>query len=179
MKKLVLLVIATVVALLASLYFRLGADKDVVITLEEVGPYQVAYKNHLGEYHKIVPIIEEVEKWMKSLGLKCQVSFGEYLDNPESVANDRLRSRGGCVLESAPPMVLPPGIAIGSIPHKRYVKAVFEGAPSLGPLKVYPKMRDFIEEKNLTHEGSIIELYEVLPDNRVRTTFLFPVTPVQ
>ncbi|MES2855436.1 MAG: GyrI-like domain-containing protein [Bdellovibrionota bacterium] len=173
MKKLIFLVFASVVALLAVLYFKLGADKPVSIALEERGPYSVIFKPHLGAYYKIVPTIEEIEKWAKANGIGCKLTFGEYFDDPEKVDEDRLRSRAGCILETAPPMVMPKDYSVGSIPMGRFAVAIFEGAPSLGPVKVYPQVFEFLDEQKLSHSGSIIEIYEILPENKVRTTYLF------
>lgn len=152
----------------------LGVFKPVVISEKRAGPFQMLYKTHIGPYHKIVPLIEEVEKWSRSQGLDCKLSFGEYLDNPETTEEPRLRSRGGCIVDRFPE-TLPEGFEKQSLPEKNYVTAVFEGSPGIGPMKVYPKAFEYIQEQRLTRDGeSVIEIYEIHSPESMTTTYYFP-----
>lgn len=192
MKFLIASVLIAAFGLVFTLIVRLGGFKDVKLADEELGPLKTVSKVHVGAYHKIVPVIVEVETWARHNGENCRLSFGEFLDDVDSVPEDRLRSNGGCVVEKnwshessgAKPHEsheahesheLPEGFSYREIPRHRYVTAEFEGAPSIGPLKVYPKARRKIEEQGLVLDGPIIELYEVLPEEKVRTKYLFPV----
>lgn len=162
-----------------------GAFKSVSVALDERGPYIVLYKSHIGPYHKIVSVIEEVEKWAQSNNLKCRLSFGEYFDDPRTVEEGRLNSRGGCLID---PLVndekkifekiknkLPQDYKTAEIEKTRAVVALFTGAPGIGPLKVYPKAEEFIFENKLTRKGSVIEIYEVFDRRSMQTTYLWPV----
>jgi effector-binding domain-containing protein len=161
-----------------------GAFKSVTINEDERGPYTIVYKEHTGPYHKIVATIEEVEKWEHENGLKCRLSFGEYFDDPRIVEEGRLRSRGGCLID---PVIkeeaakieslkssLPADFKVDIIPKTKAVVALFTGAPSIGPMKVYPVAEDYIREKNLKRKGSIVEIYEVFDRNNMQTTYLWP-----
>jgi len=193
MKLLIATVLIAAVVLVLAFVVRLGGFKDVKLADEELGPLRTVAKVHVGAYHKAVPVIVEVETWAHNNGENCRLSVGEFLDDVETVPEDRLRSNGGCVVEknweaSGPPPdsgpspgpstrlpALPEGFSYREIPRRRYVTAEFEGAPSIGPLKVYPKARRRIEEQGLVPDGPVIELYEVLPGEKVRTKYLFPV----
>jgi effector-binding domain-containing protein len=83
-----------------TLIYRLGGFMNVDVEFKEEGPFQIAYQTHLGPYHTIVATIEAVEREVKSKGDPCRFSFGEYLDDPKTTAEDRLRSRGGCFVEA-------------------------------------------------------------------------------
>lgn len=173
MKYLIASVLATILTLVVALLLYVGAFKPVTVAIEEAGPFRMVYKSHIGPYHKIVPTIEEVEKWAAANGEPCTISFGEYLDDPRVVDEDRLRSFGGCLVEGDWTDRLPEGFQFKEVPRQEYVTAIFTGAPSISPLKVYPKAFKYMESMNLKHEGAIIEMYEKLPNSGIRTRYLF------
>lgn len=175
MKHLVGLVVVSIIALLGTLYFKLGGYKDVAVSQTEAGPFKVVSKRHSGAYHKIVPVIEEVEKWARANGEPCKLSFGEYIDDPELVEEDRMQSNGGCVVEKEWTQGLPEGFTYRALPKRRFVFAEFDGAPSIGPLKVYPRAKDFIASSGLTLDGPVIEMYDIVSEKSVVTKYYFPV----
>ena len=176
MKSIIGFTLLTIAGLLGALFVYLGAYKSVEMSVGERGPYLLVYKKHVGPYHKVVPVIEEVEKWALMHGEKCKTSFGEYLDDPNVVAEDRLTSHGGCVVEKKP-NVLPPGFEFRELPKHIYVIGDFDGAPSLGPLKAYPKAKELIKERRLQEDGPVLELYERVEEGGQKfvTHYLFPV----
>jgi AraC family transcriptional regulator len=196
MKYIILFAVLVVVGFTLSLLFRLGAFHAVTVAIGDQGPLRVIYKVHIGAYHKIVPVIEEVEKWAKANGEPCRISFGEYIDDPAISVEDRMHSNGGCIVEKAWPQAvgptdesaggtppgsagrLPPDFIYREIPSRTYVKAEFDGAPSIGPIKVYPRVKKFMKEKNLTPDGPVIETYEIMPGDKVVTRYLFPAKPI-
>ena len=162
-----------------------GAFKDVLVSADQRPALQIIYKDHTGAYHKIVSTIEEVETFAKSKGLKCRLSFGEYFDNPDTVEEGRLRSRGGCVID---PLVaeeavtveklktdLPKDFKTDILPATKAVVALFSGAPGIGPLKVYPKANDYIEKDKLVRKNNVIEIYEIFDAKSMQTTYIWPV----
>lgn len=168
--------------LIFSLYLaqHLGAFKKVNIGLENRESIHLVGKNHFGSYHKIVPVIEEVEKWFKENTLDCTHSFGEYIDNPNSIEEGRLRSIGGCIISKKDyeninewKDKLPEGYFIKELPAQRFVVATFEGGPSIGPFKVYPKVQDFSQDNQIPLLGPNLEVYEILAKNKMITTYLF------
>lgn len=164
-----------IIVFVAYLTFYLGAFKPVVIAEKTAGPFILLYKEHTGPYHKIVPIIQEVETWAKENELDCRLSFGEYLNDPSMIEEARLRSRGGCVLPQQPAMAVPKGFKVELTPEKKYVTAVFEGSPGIGPMKVYPKIFTYFENQKLAREEAVMEVYEIFPDNKMTTTYYFGV----
>lgn len=159
-----------------------GSFKSVTVGVDQRGPYTLIYKDHVGAYHKVVSVIEEVEKWAKANGLKCRLSFGEYFDNPSVVEEGRLKSRAGCLIDplvseetaQLEKLTLPEGIKKDIWPASKSVVALFDGAPSIGPLKVYPKAYSLMEESKLKPKGPILEIYEVLPGkSAMKTIYLW------
>ncbi|MFP5519863.1 MAG: hypothetical protein ACLGGX_08165, partial [Bdellovibrionia bacterium] len=76
---------------------HVGAFKPVEIEQKNIEVIYLLAKNHMGPYHTTVKAIEEVEAWALNNKLDCRFSFGQYLDNPDQIDSDRLRSRGGCM----------------------------------------------------------------------------------
>lgn len=176
MKSLIGFVLLAIVVFVSALLMRLGAFKPVELRSAEAGPFRVVTRHHNGPYHKIVPVIESVEKWAAENAEPCQTSFGEYIDDPSSVDEDRLNSNGGCWVKQDWSGKLPEGMAYRELPARLYVIADFEGAPSIGPQKVYPRASRFIEENALKADGPVIEMYERVPGTQqIKTHYYFPV----
>lgn len=175
MRYVVVFILVTIISFALYVAMYLGVFKSVDISHTQKGPFFMIYKNHTGPYHKIVSTIEEVEKWASENHVPCSTTFGEYLDDPGKVEQERLRSRGGCIVDKFPPQI-PAKFGTHVAPEKEYVVAIFKGSPGIGPLKVYPKVNQFLKENNLSHEGSIIELYEIYDSQSktaMTTTYLF------
>lgn len=151
-----------------------GYFKEVRIETGKAGPFLVLAKEHFGPYHEIVPKIEAVEGWVKAKGGDCTRSFGQYFDNPAETEAARLKSRGGCIL-TAKLEGIPEEFKYDEIPEQNYVKAVFEGSPGIGPLKVYPKVEAYVRDHNLKPKPSVLEVYVVHSPTAMTTTYYFPV----
>ena len=184
------LVIAGVIL---SIMSRLGSFKDVVIERKkDIAPITVLSREHLGAYHKIAGMLTEMETWARAHDEPCAVTFGEYYDDPRNVDEDRLRARGGCVFanaesaerlrkilslssEAAANPKSETVMRIESVVISDALVASFEGAPSIGPLKVYPKVFEQMKDLDLVSNGPVLELYEVLNAQGGRTRYYFPV----
>lgn len=173
-KNLIIAVFAIALSLAVYLYVYLGFYKPVEIEIGTRGPLAMLYKDHLGAYHMIGPIITDVETWARENKIECAKTFGEYIDDPAAIDQDRLRSHGGCLIPG--PLASPPTapMKFELRPEKTYVIARFSGSPSIGPFKVYPKAHKFIEEKRLRVSVPVIETYDVRGGN-VTTEFLFEI----
>lgn len=165
-----------------TFYFT-GAYKDVKIGEDARGPYTLVYLEHSGPYNEISKKITAVETWAKEQNIDCHLTFGEYFDNPSNTEEGRLKSRGGCIidnknteaLEKLKAAKLPDAVRTAELPQANYVVALFEGAPSIGPMKVYPKIEKYLKEKNLKAKTNILEIYEVLGERSMQTSYLWPV----
>lgn len=176
------------------MFYHLGVLKPVQIEQTTRPTMVLLYKEFMGPYHKTVTAIEAVEKWAaengKDLGITCQLSFGKYIDNPEGMEESRLRSHGGCVLPNDKDLAtwqqalatMPAEFKISEEPAGQYVTATFEGSPGIGPLKVYPKVQEYLSEKRLKNQGPVIEIYEIKDREAKRemtTTYLFSIVPLE
>lgn len=165
--------LASILLLVAAILFYVGAFREVPISEAEKGPLQLLYKKHLGPYHKISTTLDEVEKFARDNGAACDTTFGRYYDDPRVVAEDRLRADGGCIITGDLPQNTS-GFETETLPARSYVVGEFLGAPSIGPLKVYPKIEDYVNEKGFKPDGPAIEIYKLLKNNGIQTTYLFP-----
>ncbi len=168
MIKTLLLSVATFLLIVgAYLVSYLGLWKSVQISVVEVPALSIVFEEHTGPYHEIAKVIDRVEQLVKSEGGGCEKTFGQYFDDPRVVEDIRLRSRGGCIASSSK------NLKSDTIPSGQRLQAIFEGAPSVGPMKVYPAVESFAREKSLRLKAGSIEIYEVLGTHAMRTTYLF------
>ncbi|WP_413560462.1 GyrI-like domain-containing protein [Bdellovibrio sp. HCB209] len=179
MRYILVFVVVMVISFGTYLATYLGAFKGVEISEVKQGPFKTIYIEHVGPYHKVNKVIGRVEAFMASQGTVCQRTFGEYLDNPREVEEARLRAKVGCLIETMPANA-PEEMKEGEIPARDYVQAVFTGSPGIGPLKVYPRVEQYMEQKKLKQAGAGIEIYEIhsiTEKAAMTTTYLFPVIP--
>jgi AraC family transcriptional regulator len=174
----VFLVFSCLLVFAITIFFRLGGHKEVTIS-EDPNPPQLVLLGapHTGAYHKIVGVIEQVETWAREHHLPCTRSFGEYIDDPKTQDEARLRSIGGCVLDGVQSVTLsdplPEGFTVRPTPKRPVVTATFTGAPSIGPFKVYPKVEKYLEEKALVMDGPVIEIYSTPAQDEALTEYRF------
>lgn len=163
-----------IVGLVLSLVVKLGGFKSVEISEIDAGPLEIVYKQNLGAYYKIASVIDEVEKFVRAHGDACRLTFGQFLDDMDRVPEDRLHSNGGCIVEQNLNN-LPADYFNGEISRAHFVMGEFAGAPSIGPMKVYPKVKNYFAAHRLIQEGAVIEVYEVMDDQTVHTKYYFPI----
>lgn len=176
LKKIILSLFVCLVVFAFYVMNYTGYFNPVELSTREEGPLHLVYKEHRGAYHGIGTVIGEVEKWAQDNGIPCTRSYGEFLDDPAAVDQDRLRSRGGCVLNEASPVPLPEEFKSDNKPRRSYVVALFEGAPGISPFTVYPKALEYIAAQRLKSDGPVIEIYSV-NGTSVVTEYLFPIAP--
>ncbi len=173
LRHIVSLTFSIILLFIAYLAFYLGAFKPVTIDMGEFGPFHLVYTKHLGAYHKIVPVIESVEQWVKTQNESCAQSFGEFLDDPKQMEQERLRSHGGCLVNQPLQTPLPAEFEQRTLPSQFFIRAHFEGSPAIGPYKVYLKAQNLMREKGLVPNGPVFEIYELLPNQKIKTTYYF------
>lgn len=173
------LILSCVVVFLLTVFFRVGGHKSVEITTAELPPLGVLSTKHLGPYHQVNSSIVKVEEWARTQNIPCTRTFGVFLDDPAIVDEVRLRSEVGCVLDGISSLSLatelPEWLHVKSLDEGKYVVAKFDGAPSIGPFKVYPKVDDYLEEHRLQKAAAPIEIYKVVGEREAETEYRFKV----
>ena len=160
MKKLLVLLAGCVAGVLivgVFVAYRMGAFNSVELVHEERGPYRVVCLPHTGAYNKIAEKIVRVEEMLKAAGVPTVVSCGIYYDNPVEVAEERLRSKGGCVVEGE--VAVEPPFEIEAIPRRDVLVARFEGHPAFAPLKIYPAISAWLSDHGYRPGSPAVEFY--------------------
>ena len=165
----------------AVMYYRLGVYKEPVLEGVVKKSFYFLYKTHIGPYHKVIQTLNEVEDFAKKQNISCPQTFGEYLDNPDHIDPERLKSHVGCVLEEATYKglpSLPQGLSTVYKSEKEYLKITFDGSPAIGPMKVYPMAKTWVRNKAGQEFGSSIEVYNILDGGeKIVTEYYFPLNP--
>ncbi len=181
MRYIIIAISSLVLIFMGRLIYHVGYFKPVEITEKQAGPYYLLYKDHVGPYHKITPLIEEIETWAKQQNIPCLQTFGRFNDDPDLVEEERLRSNAGCLLSDGDGLLVlgknisfPEGYKLEKLEAGNYLTAKFEGAPSIGPIKVYPLARDHANGIGRLIGNPIIEIYTIKADNEMTTQYLFP-----
>ena len=158
----------------AYLYIYLGAFKEVRIQVVQEPPFHIIYKRHVGPYHKLNSVISSVEAWAREHNLPCSQTFGEYLDHPDKVSHERLRSHGGCLTPTQISASLPANFYQRTVEATPCLEATFSGSPSIGPFVVYPKIQRFASKNRLKLQEKSFEIYEAQGLHNIRTRYLIP-----
>lgn len=178
MKKLLAIFVVFLISAALGLMWRLGVTNPVPLALVELNEQNFIYLDHVGAYHKMNDTIVKVETELARSGFTCKLTFGHYVDSPESQEEDRLRSQGGCLVDSD--SVLKGvknstlNLKAGQITPGRYIQAQFDGSPSVSPWTVYPKVKEFAGQKRVRLKEDFYEIYEI-KGQRVSTTYLFKI----
>ena len=175
LRKIILAFFLTILIIVGIMYYRLAPYKEVFISEIKNKEFHMVYVDHVGPYHKIVKSIEKVEAWAKKHAIPCDLSFGEYLDNPDQVPEDRLRSRAGCLLNSESVLKLSDGMKFKINSPQDFVLAEFSGSPAVGPFVVYPKVKEWFQKNKKQIGSPIIEVYEISNGrSEIKTYYYFP-----
>lgn len=172
MKSVFLGVILFFIILLGWASVKLGFFKDVLISEQDRGEIHCIYMEHIGPYHKILDSLEKVEAWAKSKNIDCSKSFGHFLDDPDVVEHERLKSHVGCIVDKVY-TDLPENFKFKTIPAQGYFVAEFLGSPAIGPMKVYRKAKKEFYARQLSPPEDVIEVYDRIDDKTMKTIYLF------
>lgn len=181
-KYLIASTVAVFLGFAAYVFYYIGGYKSANFEFGQQPKTTVLYKEHVGPYHKINATIQDVETWAKNNQFKCELSYGEYLDNPGLVEEARLKSQGGCIildsefneLEKISQTGLPENFKFKTIPARDVLIAKFDGSPAIGPWKVYDELPDLLKSARKHLNGPTMEVYQITGKNAMNTIYYFP-----
>jgi len=156
--------------IIATTYIYLGGYKDADFQVTNRPSFYLVYKDILGSYEQTSFAIAEIEEKLKSENIICERTFGYFLDSPDKIVESDLRSKVGCLFSNSQSTSLK---QTKLSPAKSVVRAVFEGSPALGPMKVYDKAHNWLSGKSAFPS---LEIYSYNTDNKIITTYYFQVT---
>lgn len=162
MKK-VLIAIGIIIALFVIALAYYGAFTSVVVYEKKMGPFQLVYEKHVGNYKEVGEVIYKVYQSLKKDSIETTRGFGLYYDNPKQVENTKLRSVVGCILDDKSKAGVLKNYNIKEYPVSNCVVAEFpnKGTMSIivGIFKAYPALGKYMNEKNYMG-GPIMEIYD-------------------
>lgn len=171
LKILGIIVVIFVVALFGiGIYY--GAFSSVKIEKATTGPYKIACLDHIGPYKGICKKITNVKKLLDGKKVKYISACGMYYDDPKQVPSDKLRSKGGYLVEDIVKIEILENLYV---PQREAVVAKIKAHPAVAAMKVYPKLEKWLDENNFMIVGPSLELYH---DNGVIEVQM-PIAPVK
>lgn len=171
MKLLKLLGIIVAAVLLLSLgtatYF--GLFSAVTIQEEQIAPQTILVIRHTGPYSTLGAKIKQLYKDLEdSCGIVPLSTVGIYYDNPQTTAQDQLRSFYGVPLNAEELFTVRsfdlPYETISLPPMKAYVASFpYKGVGSLfvAIAKVYPKLANYCTEQGFTINSPTLEITDI------------------
>ena len=128
------------------------------VRIETLAPIHVARIRHVGPYGEVGPCFDRLFRWAAGLGVPTGRVLTLSWDNPETVAQEKLRS-DACVelrTEEEPP----PGIVLGPVGGGRYAVHRLTG-PYEGIARAYRRLFEewLPESGEKLAEGPCMELY--------------------
>jgi hypothetical protein len=155
MGKIAGLVVGIVVLGFAGLYGYLGGFTSVAVTEQSFGPVEFVYSTHRGAYKNLSKSWDRFKEQWEAAGLEVCDSMAVYLDSPET-PEDQLRSIIACRIDSLPTGVAPTvgtNLPSFTLPESMVIAGFFpfktELSYFLGPMKVYPKFTEYMEENDI------------------------------
>lgn len=164
----VLIVVVVCLCVLGYILYQGGIFTKVVIQEKEMGPYVLVYKEHIGSYQKIKTVIDEVYySLLNQEKIKTSKGFGIYYDNPKNVPEEKLRSIGGCLLDSSDYdkiSQLNTKYLIREINQQKALVCEFPFNNTLsiiiGIMKVYPALNQYVIQKKY-QQKEVMEVYDM------------------
>ena len=83
-----------------GLAIYLSAFSEITVTEGEMGPYKLVYKEYIGSYKEVGAIMDDLYLDLFVEGIKTSRQMGIYKDDPAFVAEEKLRSTVGVIIES-------------------------------------------------------------------------------
>ena len=165
--------LVSMMGLLLYLFIHLGFYKSPQIEGAAAEEFWMLYKTHRGAYHLISPELTKIEATALKASIPCLDTFGLFLDDPKSMAEDRLRSEVGCIIgqEVSSP---PEGLSVKKWAPGEVLHLSFDGSPAISPFKVYPMAEAWFAQKRKKMPQEVLEIYSMSSRGDLKTHYYFP-----
>lgn len=163
MRKALYIFLTLIIILFAFLTYH-GLLRTPVVVEKEVPGYQLMCLDFIGPYHEIGSTFEALQSKCTEAGVKPNM-LGIYLDNPETVAEDNLRSKACVIIQpgdsaklaalGCTPYSLPSGAALTVDWSYQNIVGMM-----IGIFKSYAALGEISEELNCREQiGHVYERY--------------------
>lgn len=133
-----------------------GVFRTVRIEKAMCGPYKIVCLDHIGPYKNICQKIKGVEELLSEKKIVPVAPCGVYYDNPKEVASDKLRSKGGCIVEGDVKIDIAEKM---DIPKREVVVAKIKAHPCVSAMKTYPRIAKYLIANKYVPCGPCLEIY--------------------
>lgn len=137
------------------------------------------YEEFTGAYKDTGPVFDRVYKALQKEGINTTRGLGIYFDDPRKVAEEKLRSHCGSIIEEKDLPKFEKVKAKFKVVTIKKSKSVFVEFPiktalsyMVGPMKCYPALSKYVKEKGYGMSGNAYELYD-MPAKK--TFYVFPI----
>jgi hypothetical protein len=176
MKSKVINIVLILAVVLLGLWAYHGGWKSLTIAEQEIGPFQMIYEPHEGDYEQLEASIDKLKQIFRDKNIEPLATYRIYYDDPAQPAKTDSKSEAGLIFR---PMDLEQlKDLFSTYRYKEYGKkrAVITEFPYRSPLsqwllqvKVYPALERYMREKGLT------KTYVLRIDSPVNgTSFILP-----
>ncbi|MCC5928012.1 MAG: hypothetical protein JJU28_02095 [Cyclobacteriaceae bacterium] len=179
MKTLIIVVfLASTVIFLFLAY--MSVFKKIEIRQKQEGDYVLAGKKFTGPYHKIAPVMDEVDRLLREKGINCVKGAAIFYDNPKETPKEQCRSFAANVIEkdhlSRLQEIKSMGLEVIIIERQNSLVAEFPIrnvlSYMLGPMKIYPAFEKEIRASKAVPQLSY-EIYNI-PDKKILFVMAVP-----
>ena len=167
-----LLVLVPAAALFLS--FRKETVVQPQMALVDLPAMQIVYVDHAGRYQQVAQWLSDFIQAAKQDRIYCHDLWVQYLDNTRLVAEDKLRSRAGCVVDAIP-QPLPPGLQSKTIPAHAYVQAEITSNSQLVMMENASSLVLFAQQNGMLPSGIVMTLFDPLKQQVGQSTLLLSV----
>ncbi|MCM0606698.1 MAG: hypothetical protein KA715_11455 [Xanthomonadaceae bacterium] len=183
MFRVILSAIGLAVLFFTGVFAYFGAFNTITVTESDIGPFTLVYQSNVGDYKQTGSTVDYMMKISLSMGATPIAGFGQYYDDPSTVALEKLRSDAGIVIDPkdlgkfqnyAHNLKSEHKILTREFPLTRAVTSEFplRGILStfLGIIKAYPVMDQYMKSKNYP----MTYAFEIYPLNEKKVQYAFP-----
>jgi hypothetical protein len=170
--KVFLIGLAIVIVVVMGLLGYWGLFAKISISEKDLPAMTLVYEKYVGPYMETGKIIMKLSKDLAGDNIVTKRAFGIYYDNPGKVAQDKLRSVAGSILEENDAQKAS-GLTRYNVKEFPATKAIVAEHPYvskmsiiLGIMKVYPKLAKYMQTKGYGMQSQIIEIYD-LPNKKI------------
>jgi hypothetical protein len=144
--------------------YCVGVFDEVAMTAGERGPFFLIYREHVGPYREVKFVKTEVARYLAGRHETIPArGFARFLDNPQKVQPENLRSIVGYITDSILSGVTTP-YKTDIFLQTRCVSGVFSirshFSQFIGALKFYPRLFRYCRREKLEMAGPVLEIYD-------------------
>ena len=176
MKKL-LIGISTVLLLIFIFLVYSGLFSRIAVKEIELGPFVMAYEDHTGSYSDVGKVFQrQRDSLEKEFKIKPARYAGIYLDDPQSVPKEKLRSEIGFIIDDKDIGRLDDlktRFKVRKLDRIKYASVLFPhrnpASIFIGVVRVYPRLGQYVKDRKYKTDYGL----EIYDSARRQVTFAF------